>query len=82
MQETTHIDRRVVKTKRAIKEAFAKLLTQKDINDITISDIAAEANINRKTTVALIKSGLYDDAELDDWYDDLLSETYANMKIF
>ena len=49
MQETTHIDRRVVKTKRAIKEAFAKLLTQKDINDITISDIAAEANINRKT---------------------------------
>lgn len=49
MQETTHIDRRVIKTKRAIKEAFAKLLTQKDINDITISDIAAEANINRKT---------------------------------
>ena len=49
MQKTTHIDRRVVKTKRAIKEAFAKLLTQKDINDITISDIAAEAGINRKT---------------------------------
>ena len=49
MQETTHIDRRVVKTKRAIKAAFAKLLTQKDINDITISDIAAEANINHKT---------------------------------
>lgn len=49
MQETAHIDRRVVKTKRAIKEAFAKLLTQKDINDITISDIAEEANINRKT---------------------------------
>ena len=49
MQKTTHIDRRVVKTKRAIKEAFAKLLTQKDINDVTISDIAAEAGINRKT---------------------------------
>ena len=49
MSHTAHIDRRVVKTKRAIKEAFAKLLTQKDINDITISDIAAEANINRKT---------------------------------
>lgn len=49
MQKTTHIDRRVVKTKRAIKEAFAKLLTQKDINDITISDIAAQADINRKT---------------------------------
>ena len=48
MQETTHIDRRVVKTKRAIKEAFAKLLTQKDINDITISaaDNAKVATVN------------------------------------
>ena len=42
-------DRRVIKTKRAIKNAFAKLLSQKDINDITISDSAAEADINRKT---------------------------------
>lgn len=40
------------------------------------------ANINRKTTVKLIKTGLYDDANLDDWYDELLSETYANMKMF
>lgn len=59
MQETAHIDRRVVKTKRAIKEAFAKLLTQKDINDITISDIAAEANINRKTFYNYY-SGIYE----------------------
>ena len=42
-------DRRVVKTKRAIKNAFARLLTEKDINDITISDVAALADINRKT---------------------------------
>ena len=42
-------DRRVVKTKKAIKNAFAQLLIQKDINDITISDIAALADINRKT---------------------------------
>lgn len=40
------------------------------------------ANINRKTTVKLIKAKLYDEANLDDWYDELLSETYANMKIF
>ena len=43
------VDRRVIKTKRAIQNAFAKLLSEKDINDITISDIAAEADINRKT---------------------------------
>ena len=42
-------DRRVIKTKRAIKNAFAKILSEKDINDITISDIAATADINRKT---------------------------------
>ena len=40
------------------------------------------ASINEKTTIKLIKEGLYDDANLDDWYDDLLAETYTNMKIF
>ena len=39
-------------------------------------------NINNKTTVKLIKSGLYDDANLDDWYDDMLAEAYTNMKMF
>lgn len=43
------IDRRIIKTKRAIQNAFAKLLSEKDINDITVSDIAATADINRKT---------------------------------
>ena len=43
------VDRRVIRTKKAIREAFAKLLTEKDINDITISDIAELADINRKT---------------------------------
>ena len=42
-------DRRVVKTKKAIHNAFAKLLTEKELNDITISDIAELADINRKT---------------------------------
>lgn len=43
------IDRRVLKTKKAIRIAFAKLLSEKDINSITVSDIAALADINRKT---------------------------------
>lgn len=43
------VDRRVIKTKRAIRSAFAQLLSEKDINDITVSDIAAAADINRKT---------------------------------
>lgn len=43
------IDRRVLKTKKAIRIAFARLLSEKDINSITVSDIAALADINRKT---------------------------------
>lgn len=42
-------DRRVLKTKKAIRNAFAELLSKKDINDITIKDIADSADINRKT---------------------------------
>ncbi len=43
------VDRRVLKTKRAIRNAFAKLMAEKDINDITIIELAATADINRKT---------------------------------
>lgn len=42
-------DRRVVKTKNAIFKAFVELLNEKDINQITITDVAKRANINRKT---------------------------------
>lgn len=50
MQKTERAtDRRVIKTKRAIKTAFAQLLNEKDINDITVSEIANAADINRKT---------------------------------
>ena len=47
--ETRKQDRRVVKTKRAIHKAFASLLSEKEINDITVRDIADLADINRKT---------------------------------
>lgn len=49
MGDTVRIDRRVIKTKRAIRNAFAELLSEKDINEITIKDIADLAEINRKT---------------------------------
>lgn len=42
-------DRRIIKTKRAIRNAFAELLTVKEMDDITIRDIAEVADINRKT---------------------------------
>lgn len=55
-------DRRVIKTKRAIRSAFAQLVAQKDISDITIKDIADAADINRKTFYNYY-SGVYEVVE-------------------
>lgn len=46
--EEKKVDRRIAKTKKAIYRAFAQLLSEKNINDITIKDIADRADINRK----------------------------------
>ncbi|MBR4237332.1 TetR/AcrR family transcriptional regulator [bacterium] len=47
--ERVKIDRRIVKTKRAIRAAFANLVAMKDINHITIKELADKADISRKT---------------------------------
>ena len=47
--EKKSADRRSVSTKKAVKNAFIRLSSEKDINCITISEIAAQADINRKT---------------------------------
>lgn len=49
MSEKKKEDRRVMRTKRAIKTAFAQLLSKKDYSDISVTDIAEAADINRKT---------------------------------
>jgi AcrR family transcriptional regulator len=43
------IDRRIIKTKKAIRNAFAELLSEQELNSITVKDIADKADINRKT---------------------------------
>ena len=47
--ETEKVDRRVVRTKRAIRNAFAALLSVKDVDDITVRELADAADISRKT---------------------------------
>lgn len=42
-------DLRVLKTRRAIYEAFAQLLTEKPFSDITVQNIIDRALVNRKT---------------------------------
>lgn len=50
--KNSKIDRRVKYTKMVIKESFIKLLSQKDISQITIKEICENADINRATFYA------------------------------
>lgn len=51
MTETTRstTDKRVIRTKNAIRTSLFKLMESKDISSITISELTAQANINRRT---------------------------------
>ena len=51
-------DRRILKTKKAIRTAFIRLLTIKDYNEITVKNVADEADVDRKT-VYNYYSGIY-----------------------
>lgn len=49
MSNSEKIDRRVIKTKKAIRAALVKLLSENALSDISITNIAEEADIHRKT---------------------------------
>jgi AcrR family transcriptional regulator len=44
-----HIDRRIVRTKEAIRETLIELIKEKGFDAITVQDISTRANINRGT---------------------------------
>ena len=78
MDETSRTDPRTRKTKRAIRNAFAKLLSEKELNDITVRDVAVLAEINRKTFYRYY-SGVYQvvdeiENEIVRSYDQILGE--------
>lgn len=43
------VDRRVLRSRRSMVEAFKRLVAQKPYSDITVTDIAREADVDRKT---------------------------------
>lgn len=43
------VDRRVQKTQEAIKNAFIELMSEKNLDQITIQDISDRANVGRRT---------------------------------
>ena len=48
-------DRRIIKTKKAIYEALVELMQKKKLNSITVTELAAQADINRKTFYNIIQ---------------------------
>ena len=45
----TKVDRRILKSQEAIKNAILELMAEKNFDDITIRDISDKANVNRGT---------------------------------
>ena len=43
------IDRRTLKTRKAIRDAFAEILTEKELSKVTVREITEKADINRAT---------------------------------
>lgn len=70
-------DRRVRKTQKAVKTAFAKLLSNNDIKDITIKELCEEADIN-KSTFYLHYKDIYDCA--DSFMNDVVDKTIQIME--
>ncbi|WP_339272385.1 TetR/AcrR family transcriptional regulator [Paenibacillus sp. FSL W8-0426] len=72
------MDRRIAKTQEALKKAVIELMREKNFDDITIQDIADQADLNRGTIYLhyqdkydlldkLIESHMNELSEMDDW---------------
>lgn len=70
-------DRRVKKTKRAIQNAFAELMLEKRIQDITVQELVDKADIHRATFYSHYHDiyDLYEQIECD-----MISEFSSIMK--
>lgn len=64
-------DRRVQRTRRSIRKAFEELISKKNINDISVTEIAELADINRNTFY-MHYAGLYE--LIDEVDNELLAE--------
>jgi AcrR family transcriptional regulator len=72
------MDRRIVKTQESLKKAVIELMNEKSFDEITIQDIADQANLNRGTIYLhyqdkydlldkLIESHMDELGEMDEW---------------
>lgn len=66
-------DRRILKTKRAIYEALVELMQKKNLNSITVTELAAAANINRKIFYTYYST-------VNDVLDEVINELISSLK--
>lgn len=71
LDDEVKMDRRVRKTKKAIKNALMALASDKNLSEITVTDISDIADINRKTFYVYYKD-VYD--LIDDIENDIISK--------
>lgn len=70
-------DLRIIKTKKAIREALFEILLTKDIHDITVCELASHATINRKTFY-LHYSSVED--VLEEFHNELTTELLGDLQ--
>lgn len=73
-----YLDKRVQRSKAAIKEAFLTLLYKKPFEQITISEIVKKANYNRGTFYANFKTK---DNLLDEFIQNVLDEMVHQIRV-
>lgn len=76
---TGNHDRRIARSKRAIRDAFVKLLSERPVEKITITAIAEYANVDRKTVYNyyLDKNEIVDEIE-----DEIISQFSSELGSF
>ena len=68
-------DRRVVRTRNAIRQAFFKLVDERDYDKVTVAALAREANIDRKTFYLHY-------ASIDDVVDEIIRENVGRLYVY
>ncbi|UPK42447.1 TetR/AcrR family transcriptional regulator [Paenibacillus pabuli] len=69
MNDSRGVDRRIIRTRVMISEAFLNILPQKSFAEISVVDIAEQANINRSTFYAHF-------LDKDDLLDSMVNEKF------
>ena len=71
------VDRRIIKSKQALKKALLSLMQEKALKEITIKDIVESADVNRGT---FYKHYQYKEDLLDDIIEDVINDLTASFR--